>query len=118
MALTASFGALELAFAWTWHGEPPEFDSRPMLRSEGGTVGVARLGDGEFLVLDHRAAPGGVARVEFWTATGSCEGGAPDLLLIADARPGASADGGALWELCRQHRTRRRPVVTQGGCTS
>jgi hypothetical protein len=92
MGMVAAIGALTFELVWVGHGRVPEFDLRPVAVAGGVELGMARYQGQDLLVLDHRGATDGIARVECWTPMGPFEGAPPDLLLIADARAGAVPD--------------------------
>lgn len=89
MDVLCKLGALEFRLSRVVHRLLPEVNSRPFLLLPDGTE-VRRTTEGAtpYLVVDHRGAFDGVARVEYWEAVGAAEAPVGGLITVCEALAG------------------------------
>lgn len=86
MDVLCRLGALEFRLSRVVHKALPEMESRPFLLLADGTE-VRRTTEGitPYLLVDHRGAFDGMARVEYWEAVGASEAPVGGLITVCEA---------------------------------
>lgn len=86
----ANVGPVPFRYAGAVYAAVPPLDSEQVIPVAGEEMHVLREAGRSFLVVDHRAAPGTMARIEFWPTSAPVEGGLDGLFVLSDAQDAAN----------------------------
>lgn len=82
----ANVGPVPFRYAGAVYAPIPPLDNLQSIPVSGEEMHVLREKDRSFLVVDHRASPGAMARIEFWPTAAPTEGGLDGLFVLSDAQ--------------------------------
>lgn len=94
--MTCRVGALEFSLYSHWHSRFDTSRAVPfLLLPTGEEFSRLRLEGVDYLVIDHRARPDLVSRIELWLSSGTGEGSVGGLLVLGDSKPVVEGAGPA-----------------------